>query len=188
MRYATMLMCVALFTSAAAAEPRAYELDAVHTSVVFKISHVGYSDTFGRFNQNSGAFTLDGENSSFSFTIDASSVDTGNEKRDEHLRGPDFLDARQFRQITFKSTGVTVDTTGDKPVYRVTGDLTLHGVTKSVTLPLTLNKEGKDPWGSQRAGLSTQFTLQRSDYGMDKMLEAVGNDVTLMVSFEGTSK
>lgn len=158
-----------------------YKLDETHMSFYFKVSHLGFSDTFGRFNKASGSFTVAGENSKFDIVIDAASVDTGLEKRDEHLRNPDFFNTKQFPKITFKSTAVSIS--GD--TYTVTGDMTMHGVTKPVTFELAKHAEGEGPGGGYRTGFSTTAVIKRSDFGMTYGLPAVGDEVTLMISFEG---
>ncbi len=164
-----------------------YVLDGSHTGVSFKASHIGLSWTHGRFNDISGTFSFDPEKvaaSTFNLTIKVDSVDTGNAKRDEHLRAPDFFNAKQFPAITFKSTAVKAAKDG----YQVTGDLTLHGVTKPVTFLLTGGKTAEFPKGTQRIGFSTDLTIKRSDFGMDKMLEGIGDEVPISISFEGTKK
>ncbi len=164
-----------------------YTVDPMHSGVNFKISHLGLSWIHGRFDNYSGSFTLDladPAKCSFGLTIKAESIDTNNAKRDEHLRSPDFFNAKQFPAITFKSTSV-------KPVkdgYAVTGDLTLHGVTKPVTLTLLGGRKAEFPKGVQRTGFSTELVLKRSEFGMVKFGEALGDDVHIAVSFEGTKK
>lgn len=165
---------------AASAQAQDYKLDEAHMAFYFKVSHLGFSDTFGRFNRASGEFTLNGADSTFNVAIDAASIDTGFEKRDDHLRNPDFFNVKQFPRITFKSSQVSVS--GD--TWTVTGNLTMHGVTRPVTLELKKHPEGKGPDGSVRTGFSTQTVLRRSDFGMDKMLPAIGDEVTLMISIE----
>lgn len=161
-----------------------YKFDPGHTAVVFKISHLGMSETYGRFNDVTGSFTLasaEDDGSGFEVAIKTASVDTGNKKRDDHLRSPDFFNANQFPVITYKTTKVQ---THDGRL-NLTGDLTLHGVTKEVAISLKKHGEGKDPWGNYRAGFSAKFTIKRSDFGMAGMPDAIGDEVTLMVSFEG---
>jgi polyisoprenoid-binding protein YceI len=164
-----------------------YALDDMHTSVTFKAGHLGLSWTYGRFNEVSGAFTLDPSaagKSAFALTIKTDSVDTNNKKRDDHLRSPDFFNTKQFPVINFKSTAV-------KPVeggYEVTGDLTLHGVTKPVTFSLKGGREAEFPKGVRRTGFSTELSLKRSDFGMDKLAGAVSDEIYIAVSFEGTKK
>ena len=164
-----------------------YTVDGMHTAVTFKVSHLGLSWTYGRFNDVTGSFSIDpndASKASFNLNIKAESVDTGNAKRDEHLRSPDFFNVKQFPALSFKSTAV-------KPIkdgYEVTGDLTLHGVTKPVSFALVGGRKVEFPKGVQRTGYSTELSLKRADFGMDKMTEAIGNDVFIAISFEGTKK
>ncbi len=164
-----------------------YEIDPAHTGITFKISHLGLSWTFGHFNDFSGSFTLDTEapaKSSFAMTIKTDSIDTGNKKRNAHLGTPDFFDTKQFPTMTFKSTSV-------KPIengYEVVGDFTMHGVTKSISFPLQGGRTAEFPKGVQRVGFTTELKILRADYGMDKMLDAIGKEVHIAVSFEGVKK
>lgn len=174
----------ALISWPQAAQAAEYELDVAHTSIYFRIMHAGVSQTYGRFNDFSGSVVFDGDKSKFDFTVKTDSVDTGLKKRDDHLRSPDFFNAKQFPVITAKTTGVKQS--GDN--YELTVDLTLHGVTKSVTVPLKFHGETEFPKGMKRIGFSTEFTIKRSEFGMDKMVGPVGDDVDLMVSFEATRK
>ncbi len=157
-----------------------YKLDPVHSSFYFKIKHLNVSYVFGRFNDAHGQYTL-GEQPAFQFTIQTKNVDTNTPKRDDDLRSPDFFNVKQYPKITFKSTKVSKSDAG----YNVTGELTIHGKTNTITVPLEKVGENKDPWGGYRSGFATEFTLKRSDYGMDHMLDSVGDEVTLMISFEG---
>jgi len=183
-----LLLAAMMFTFVSTATAaQTYQLDLGHSSFVFRIKHLDRSYVYGRFNQTQGAVALDRDNpskSTFNVTIAAESIDTGNTKRDEHLRGPDFFNVRQFPQITFTSTAVKATSDG----YQVTGDLSLHGQTKSVTFNLELLGEGEDPWGNQRAGFNTEFTIKRSDFGMTYGVSngVVGDDVDMMISFEAT--
>jgi polyisoprenoid-binding protein YceI len=182
---AAVLCSVALAQAARAADD--FGVDPMHAAAGFTISHLGLSWTQGRFDGLSGAFSIDGADpsqSSFALTINATTVNTNNAQRDEHLRSPDFFNVKQFPAITFKSTAVK----GAKDGYEVTGDLTMHGVTRSITLPLTGGKQAEFPKGVQRTGFSTQLRLKRSEFGMDHFAEAVGDDVYVNVSFEGTKK
>jgi polyisoprenoid-binding protein YceI len=161
-----------------------YHLDPAHTSVTFKVEHLGLSWTHGRFNDVSGDFRIDAANPSasrFALTIKTESVDTANAKRDEHVASPDFFNAKQFPVISFKSTAVKAVEHG----LEVTGDFTLHGETKPVTLLLTGGKTGEFPPGVRRTGYTTHLKIKRSDYGMDKMLQVVGDEVHIEISFEG---
>lgn len=164
-----------------------YKLDGMHTAVSFKASHLGLSWTHGRFNDVSGEFRLDPADASkcaFNLTIKTESIDSGNAKRDTHLRTPDFFNVKQYPTLSFQSTEV-------KPIkdgYQVTGNLSLHGVTKSVSFPLVGGRKAEFPKGVQRTGFTTELSIKRSDFGMDKMLEAIGDEVFISISFEGTKK
>jgi polyisoprenoid-binding protein YceI len=163
-----------------------FTVDAVHSSVTFKISHLGLSFVHGRFNEFSGGFTLDADagKCAFNLAIKVDSIDTNNSKRDEHLRSPDFFNAKQFSAISFKSTGVKAIKDG----YEVKGDLTMHGVTKPVTFALVGGRKAEFPKGVQRTGFSTDLMLKRSEFGMDKFADALGDEVHIAVSFEGTRR
>ncbi len=179
----TMLVVVAAAPAGAAEE---YGIDPAHSSVSFKISHMGLSYIHGRFNDISGSFTLDQDpaSCSFSMTLKADSIDTANQKRDEHLKGPDFFNAKQFPTITFKSTSI-------KPIkdgYAVTGDLTMHGATKAVSFSLVGGRKVEFPKGVTRTGYSTDLILKRSDFGIDKFAQMLGEDVHISIGFEGTHR
>ena len=165
-----------------------YAIDAAHSGVSFQISHLGLSYVQGRFNEFSGNFTIDTSDpakSSFALTIKTESVDTNNSKRDEHLRSPDFFNAKQFPAISFASTAV-------KPIeggYEVTGDLTMHGETKPVTFSLKGGKTAEiPPKVSGPAFRRQQIVLKRSDFGVGKPMPVLGDDVYVAISFEGTKK
>ena len=165
-----------------------YVIDAAHSGVTFQISHMGVSYIPGRFNEFSGNFTIDTSDpakSSFSLTIKTESVDTNNSKRDEHLRSPDFFNAKQFPTITFASTAVKAVEGG----YEVTGDLTMHGETKPITFSLKGGKTAEFPPKVIRTGFtSPQIVIKRTDFGVGKPMPVLGNEVYIAVSFEGTKK
>lgn len=161
-------------------------LDASHAGVLFSISHLGFSKTYGRFNTIDGAFTLDAdapEKSSVVVTMDAASIDTNHKERDEHLRGKDFFDVAQYPNLTYKST--SVKRTGDNSAT-VTGDLSMHGVTKPVPLEVTLTKTGPHPRDATKtvAGFSARGTLKRSDFGIVYGVPMVGDEVELIIDVE----
>jgi polyisoprenoid-binding protein YceI len=160
-----------------------YKVDPVHSSVVFKITHFNMAPFYGMFVGPTGEFVLDEDagKSTFSFEVPVEKVSTGQEKRDAHLKGPDFFNAKQFPTISFKSTSVAKK--GD--AYEVTGDLTAHGVTKSTVVTVEKTGQGKDPMGKERAGLAATFTIKRSDFGISYMPQGLGEDVTLMIGIEG---
>jgi polyisoprenoid-binding protein YceI len=181
------VLFVALAAVSIPARADNYVIDPMHTAVTFKVSHLGLSWTCGRFNDVSGSFVIDAGNpaaSSFELNIKPQSVDTGQAKRDEHLRSPDFFNVKQFPDFSFKSTAVKAAENG----YEVTGDLTLHGTTKAVTFTLRGGRKAEFPKGVQRTGYSTELSIKRSAFGMDKMLEAVGDEVFITISFEGIKK
>ena len=182
--FACALVLIALAVPAALAA-ETYSIDPVHTAVLFKINHLGVSTFYGRFQDVKGTYTLDSENpaaSSFDVTINAESVDTHNEKRDQHLKSPDFFNVKQFPVLTMKSK--SVKKTGDKTM-RVTADLTIHGVTKEIAFDVTQVGAGKDPYGGFRSGFDTSFTIKRSEYDVKFMPGGLGEDVTIIVSIEG---
>ena len=171
--------------SASAADEYAYDL--VHSSVSFKARHLDISWIHGRFNEVAGKFSLDREHpakSTFELTIQADSVDTANKARDEHLRQPDYFDTKQFPTIEFKSTTT-------KPIdggYKVTGNFTMHGKTKEVTIVLMGGKE-HDFKGTKRVGFSTELSLKRSDFGFDKSaIGPIGDEALILIDCEGVRK
>ncbi|MDA1114813.1 MAG: YceI family protein [Planctomycetota bacterium] len=172
-------------TSSTALKPAAFKVDATHSWVLFKINHLGLGTAWGSFNDFSGNFVLDSEktaDSSVSMTIDAGSVDTNNKKRNDHLKGPDFFNAKEFPTITFTSSKVT----GKGDNFQVTGTLTLLGKEKEITVDVKMVGEGGDPWGNHRAGFEGSFTLDRTDFGMDFMKDGgLGSEVSVTLAFEG---
>ena len=172
-------------SSATAADEYAYDL--VHSSVSFKARHLDISWIHGRFNEVEGRFSLDREDpskSKFELTIKTDSVDTANKARDEHLRQPDYFDTKQFPTIEFKSTS----TKAIKGGYEVTGDFTMHGTTKKVTLVLLGGKE-HDFKGVKRVAFSTELSLKRSDYGFDKnAIGPIGDEALILIDCEGVRK
>ncbi len=165
-----------------------YSVDGVHSSVVFRIQHLGVSYFYGRFNSPRGTIAFDPENPtacSFEVELESAAVDTGNDKRDNHLRSPDFFSASEFPRISFKSTGVTRRTSD---TFEVAGALTLHGKTRPITIQLEQVGCGETPQG-YRCGFETTFTIKRSDYGMTYMQGGgLGDEVTLMVGLEAVRK
>jgi polyisoprenoid-binding protein YceI len=179
----TIAVASMLAVSNARAAP--YQIDGTHSMAIFQASHLGISHTYGRFNDISGSFEWDASSPAaarLSVTIRADSIDTNHEKRDQHLRNPDFFNAAQFPVIKFVSSSVTPQPDG---THAVTGILTLHGVSKEITVGLNVVGEGSDPWGGYRAGLHTTFTIDRTDFGMDYMAEGAPTDVGLTISLEG---
>ena len=164
----------------------AYKADATHSSVVFRVKHMNTSNAWGRFNDVSGGFAIDDQDptqSKFDFEVKTASIDTANAGRDKHLKGPDFFNAVQFPTITFKSRSVTAAGKGE---YTVAGEMTMHGVTRPITVKITRTGSGVDMRKQAIAGIEATFTLKRSDFGMTNMIGAVGDDVWVNVSIEAT--
>jgi polyisoprenoid-binding protein YceI len=185
-------LLVALVVAAPAARAAdVFDLDQSHFSIVFSVSHMNMSYTYGMFRQAQARILLDRENpagTTFQLAIKADSIDTNDAKRDSHLKGPDFFDSPSFPDITFESTTVVLDNRPQQGiVYQVTGNLTMHGVTRQVTLPIQMLGEGPSLDGKTHAGFLTQTELKRSDFGMTKFLEnnTVGDAIGITVSFEG---
>jgi polyisoprenoid-binding protein YceI len=166
----------------------AYQIDTVHSAVLFKVRHLGVGNSWGRFNDFSGSVVLDEENperSSFQLEVKAASVDTANDRRDQHLRGTDFFSVKEFPLVTFKSKTVKKGAAG---FYEAAGDLTLHGVTREVAAKVEHIGSMKDPRGGTRAGFETTFTIRRSDFGMKFMLDGIGDEVQVIASVEAVRK
>lgn len=173
-------------TPAVAAET--FKVDPAHAFVLFKIDHFGWSKNFGRFNDVSGTFTIDEANpgnSKVEVVIKAASIDTAHEKRDNHLRSADFFNAKEFPEIKFVST--KIEKTGDR-TGKITGNLTMLGVTKPITFDFTWNKKTPHFRNKNRihTGFSAQVSLKRSDWGMKKFIPAIADQLTLFLEIEGT--
>jgi polyisoprenoid-binding protein YceI len=179
--------------SAALAAPTNWSIDPSHSSTGFAVKHLVVSTVRGQFTKTGGTLRLDDADlarSSVEATIDAASIDTREPKRDEHLRSPDFFDTAKYPTITFKSTKVA---RAGKGQLRVTGDLTLHGVTKPVTLDVAASAEVKGMFGETRRGFSGTVKINRKDFGLTwgKVLEAgpvVGDEVTITLDIEAVKE
>jgi polyisoprenoid-binding protein YceI len=171
----------------AKADAAAFRVDPVHSTIVFRIRHSDIAPFYGRFTGINGDFTLDNDNPGsghVNITVDAATVDTANKQRDDHLRSSDFFNANQFPEITFRSTKVEP---GQGDTFKVTGDFTLHGVTKPVTIEV--EKAEKTTARGTSGGLATEFTIKRSDYDMTYGIDgnALGDEVTLQIGIEGAA-
>jgi polyisoprenoid-binding protein YceI len=159
---------------------RALEVDASHSSVIFKVKHQNVSWFYGRFDTIKGSIILDEAKSSVSLTIDASSANTGNERRNRHLVGPDFFNTKQFPEIKFESKSVEVSKAGH---LNVKGKLTIRGVTKDVNAIAKKTGEGKAR-GKPIVGYHCIFTIKRSDFGITYGKGSLGDDVEVTISLE----
>jgi polyisoprenoid-binding protein YceI len=177
------------FVLAAARDAQAetFKLDPVHSFIVFQVGHLNLGHAWGLFVAPTGSIAIDDADpskSSIQVEVKADSFNTANERRDAHVEGPDFFDSKQFPTISFRST--SVKKTGDK-TYEASGDITLHGVTKPLTVTLTKlgERDTGRPFG-YRVAYETTFTIKRTDFGITTMKEVVGDEVKLFVSLEGT--
>ncbi len=176
-RFLAASSLLALMASPALADN--FKIDPTHSFIEFRTQHFGFSWLSGRFNSFEGSMNYDPDagpgDQSISLTIDAASLDTNHEKRDEHLRGPDFFDVDNHPTATFTSTGYDGDAEGGTLI----GELTLLGVTNEISFEISKIGEGEDPWGGYRAGFEGQYTLTRADYGMDYNLGPAAEQVEL---------
>jgi len=171
-----------------------WQIDAAHTGVAFSVKHLMISRVKGQFGAVSGSLVLDERDftrSNVHVTIDVSSVDTREEKRDAHLRSPDFFDVEKFPTMTFMSR--RIERTGDD-TFTLVGDLTIRDVTREITLAVTNEGRQKDPWGGERIGFSATTTIDRRDYGLtwNQALETggvlVGNDVKISLDVQAVKQ
>lgn len=179
-------MFLLLLSTHAQAAPEKYIYDPVHTQIMFSVSHLGFSFPHGKFNKFSGGFVFDQEKpetSQAEITIDADSLDMDSADWEQHLKSTDFFNVRKFPAMIFKS-GKIVKTGAN--TADMTGDLTLLGVTKPVTLLVTFNKAGTHAFNKNYvAGFSLSGSLKRSDFGMNYALPLVGDEVNLIIQVEG---
>ena len=171
-------------------EVPAYEIDTAHSMIIFRAKHNGVSYNYGRFNEFTGKLMMDATDVSMSmveFEVKAASVDTGNEKRDQHLRSSDFFSAKQFPVITFKSTEVKAKE-DKKDVLEVTGDLELHGVKKSITVDVEITGRAQGRDGESLIGFESTFTIKRSEFGMTYGMGGISDDIRITVSVEAARK
>lgn len=183
MRYLSLLI-VTLILGVSAFAADTYNPDPAHSTLGFKVKHLGISTVTGQFKDFTGKIVFDPAapaKSSVEIIVKATSVDTANAKRDEHLRKADFFNVAEYPTLSFKSTAVKKI---DDATYEITGDFTLLKVTKPITVQLTDVSFGKGPQGEERAGGEIKFKINRSEYGMDKMVGPVGDAVTIELLFE----
>ncbi|MDF4026761.1 YceI family protein [Luteibacter sp. PPL201] len=170
----------------AVAAPATYQLDPTHTMVLFSWNHFGFSNPSADLNNVQGTLVYDEKDpskSSVDVTLPLSGLDTFVPKLDEHLKSADFLDATKYPNITFKSTKVSA---AGKGKLKVTGDLTVHGVTKPVTLDVTVNKVGDHPMLKVPAvGFDATATLKRSDFGVGAYVPNVSDEIKVRITTEG---
>jgi polyisoprenoid-binding protein YceI len=187
-RIATLAAFAALAAAPALAAPQTFTIDPGHAQIIFSYDHAGFSTSYGMFSGFAGEVVFDAEapaTSTVSVSFPARSMLTGWEARFEHFMSPDFFDAAEDEMVTFTSTAVEVtgDTTG-----KITGDLTLNGVTKAVVLDATMNKSERYPFppfeDKPAMGFTATTTLLRSDFGLGAYAPFVGDEVRIQISFE----
>ena len=183
--YLSLLLSILAFAGTSVAHADTFKIDPVHSAIIFEIGHFGVGHIYGRFDAFGGTFTLDQSDPSkdtVSVEIKTDSVDTNFADRDKHIKSPDFFNAAQFPSATFKSTSVKKV---DNKTYEVTGDFTLRGVTKPLTLNVQAIGSGPGPKGEFRSGWDATTTLKRSDFEVKTFLPAVTDEVSLRIAVEG---
>ncbi|MDX1335419.1 MAG: YceI family protein [Gammaproteobacteria bacterium] len=178
------LMMIAFSASSLAAENYVIDTKGAHASINFQIPHLGYSMLVGRFDDFSGSFVYDEKNpsaSSIEVEIKTASINSNHAERDKHLRGSDFLDVSKYPTAKFVSTSYTE--TNGKGVLK--GDLTLHGVTKPISIEVTQIGAGADPWGGFRRGFEGRTTLTLADFNINYNLGPASKAVELVLHVEG---
>jgi len=182
-RLTTLMLCVAGLSAFAG---DVYKFDTAHSSILFNVAHQQVGMQWGRFNTFDGSIEFDGDTpKSFNVTIEADSIDSGNAKRDGHLRKPDFFNAAEFPKVTFTSTKIEVM---DGGALKVTGDLEMVGVKKSVTFDLKHMGPVDGRGGAKIRGVHGTTTIKRSDYGMTYGMGGIGDEVTITVALEVVHK
>ena len=186
--YCFVLIILSLVTINATADDYAIDNKGMHASIQFKISHLGYSWLWGRFNDFNGSFSYDKnkpETSTIEVFINPGSVDSNHAERDKHLRGKKFLDVEKYPQAKFVSTSFTQNEDGTGILK---GDFTLHGVTKPITINVMYIGEGKDPWGGYRIGFQGTSKIALADFGIIKNLGPASKELDLIFAIEGVRK
>jgi polyisoprenoid-binding protein YceI len=187
MKMKKVLLLTALATlPASVALANSYTVDPAHTYVSFAVNHLGFSTMRGKFGKQSGSLEYDpaAKIAVVTIEIDAASIDTGHTKRDQHLSSPDFLNAAEYPTINFKSTKASWS--GDKLVS-VTGDLTILGVSKPVTLKINSINCGEHPFSKKQVcGFDAEASIKRSDFGVNYGIPAIGEVLDLQIELEGT--
>ncbi|WP_339899328.1 YceI family protein [uncultured Gilvimarinus sp.] len=182
-----VLASSAVAASSAMAADYVIDTKGAHASINFQVQHLGYSWLLGRFNNFSGNFSYDPQDvaaSSINVTIDTTSVDSNHAERDKHLRSGDFLEVDKYPEAKFVSKRISdIDDNGEE--FDIVGDLTLHGVTKEITIEVDKVGEGKDPWGGYRVGFEGETEIRMSDFGITKDLGPASQVVELKLHIEG---
>lgn len=182
---ASLFAATGLASVPAVADDYVIDTEGAHAFVQFKINHLGYSWLLGRFNDFEGTFSYDEEDpsaASVAVTIDTSSIDSNHAERDKHLRSDDFLNVEEFPEAKFTSTSYAPNGDGSGTL---TGQFTLHGVTKDIEIDVTEIGSGEDPWGNYRRGFEGSVTFALADFGIDYDLGPASREVEIYLSIEG---
>ncbi|HEY8939351.1 MAG TPA: YceI family protein [Cellvibrio sp.] len=186
--FALAISSIGVMSLPALADNYVIDTKGAHASINFAIKHLGYSVLTGRFDKFEGEFTYDPakpEASTINVTIDTTSINSNHAERDKHLRSADFLNVEKFPKATFVSKSIKAD---GKDEFDIIGDLTLNGVTKSVTIEVEKVGEGKDPWGGYRAGFSGETEIKLKDFNIKMDLGPASQTVKLELEVEGVKK
>ncbi len=182
-------LALSLASSPALSEARDYRIDRSHAAVSFTVSHVGFSDTLGRFREFDADIRFDPDDPTASdnrveFVIQAASIDTDWERRDDHIRSSDFLDADAHPEIRFVSTSIEPlgDDADGRPMVRLVGDMTMRGATRPAAFDVVMNRRG-EMRGREVIGFSATGTVDRTEFGID-FLPAIGAEIQVWVSLE----
>lgn len=190
MKRISLLIFALIASEVIFAQTTKWDFDLGHSNIQFSISHMVISEVTGNFTSFEGTVLSDKADftdAKINFTIEVNSIDTDNEKRDQHLAGADFFDAEKYPEITFKGKSLK-KVSGNK--YKLTGDFTMHGVTKTIELDVKYGGTIKDPWGNTKAGFKITGTIKRYDFGLkyNSTLEAgglmLGEEVELVCNIE----
>ena len=186
--FAIIALSASMFMNVAQAENYVIDTEKAHAFIQFKIKHLGYSWLLGRFNTFNGEFSYDEKKPSeakISVNIDTASIDSNHAERDKHLRGKDFLDVSKFPKASFVSKSFKQNANGTAVL---TGDFTLHGVTKELSIDVTHIGHGDDPWGGYRRGFEGKTSFALKDYDINYNLGPASKEVELFLSIEGIRK
>lgn len=187
MKYLFFTFGLVFFTFQVQANIETYKIDPDHSTIAFNVNHLGFSTISGKFSRYRGSFKYDRDsisNSHVSINITSSSINTAHASRDKHLRSPDFLNAKAFPEMQFESEQIIQI---DQHHSHLIGHLKLLGETKKISLEVTHNKEGNNPFipNNYVAGFSAKGLIKRSDFGMEFALPAIGDEVELLIEIEG---
>jgi polyisoprenoid-binding protein YceI len=191
--FLSLFFCITLFCMPLFAADT-FNIDPAHCVIGFSVSHLGISNVNGQFKETAGSFSYDASAaapvSDLKVIVKAASVDTAMKDRDDHIRSADFFDVEKFPEVIFQGTKIE----SKDGALLLSGTLTMHGVTKEIQVPLSISGPVTDPWGNTRIGLSSQFKVNRKDYGIiwNKVLDngglLVGEEVSVTISLEAIKK